>query len=599
MNADAAPKQGRSSVWNVVLFLIALAPVVCLGWLISATAVNVLKFDEWDYVYLFSHFASHTLTLHDLLQQHNESRPLVQKMIILGVGAFTHWDVRWDMWIEFAFTCVISLNIYLLSRRVTGMNRSQCLFLWIVTNLLLFSTEQSQNWTWGFQMIICMPMLFISTGMLVAYSGLNVTWKFALAIVLATAATFSFAIGQIAWIILLPPLIVGSRQRTRRFAAPIAAWGVAGAANLWVYYRGYYKPPWHPSLLYSLKYPIRAMEYFTAYLGAALAQGYHNVWLSIVFGAILLGCLAGACAYLWKIRRQPGIPESATTWLMLCAYSLASAGTATAGRLGFGVIQSQDSRYTGFSIYLVIGLVYLGATIVREVYRLGDIIWARVCAALGMGLVLIPYISTEIGGFHQMRTDRRAYLTAKACVQLMNVAYEPDWLCHPRPPTVIAEVGFLEQMGYLSPGLVKSRDVTKIAGPDWPEEAGRIDAMIPADKSSWLATGWGIVPYRHDPAEVVLLAGEDGSGSALAFAHILLAGGGGHQRQDVAQAMHNRNYRLCGWHVAFKSADVPPGTKIISAWIYDPETGRAHRLGGARPIIPAKSAAKTGSGNLP
>jgi hypothetical protein len=469
------------------------------------------------------------------------------------------------------------------------MSRTQCLFLWIITNALLFSTVQSQNWTWGFQVVICMPMLFISAGMLVAYSRLNVTLKFAMAIVLATAATFSFAIGQIAWIILLGPLIVGSRGQTRRFAANIAAWGIACAANLWVYYRGYYKPSWHPSLLFSLEHPIAAMEYFTGYLGAALAQGYHNVWLSEFFGVILLGCLAGACVYLWKIRRQPGIVESATVWLMLCAYSLASACTATAGRVGFGVEQSQDSRYTGFSIYLVIGLVYLSAMIVRDVYRLGDFLWARVCAALGLGLMLIPHVSTEIGGYRQMWADRRAFLTAKACVQLMNIAYEPDWLCYPRPATVILQVGFLEQMGYLSPGLVKSRDLAKIAGSGGDDEFGHFDAMNPVNENYWNAMGWGIIPYRHDPAEVVLLAGEDGSGSAMAFAHALLAGGGGYQRQDVARAMHNKNYKLCGWHVAFKSTDVPLGTRIISAWVYDPETGRAYRLGGARPFFPSKS----------
>jgi hypothetical protein len=597
VNVDVTRRQSQSSVWSIVLFLIALSPVVYVGCLISATAVSVLKFDEWSYVFLFRHFASHTLSLQDLLLQHNESRPAVPDLIVLGVGLLTHWDTRWDMWINFAFACLVSLNIYLLSRRVTGMNRMQCLFLWIITNVLLFSAEQSQNWTWGIQMIVIMPMLFISTAMVIAYSRLNVTWKFAMAIVLATASTFSYAIGQIAWLILLPPLIVGSWKQTRKFAAQMTLWGVCCAANLWLYYRDYIKPPWHPSLLLAWKYPIRAMEYFTAYLGAAVAQGYHSVWASIVFGVILLGCLAGACTYLWKIRRQPGIVESATVWLVLCAYAIASAATATAGRLGFGVIQSQDSRYTGFSVYLVIGLVYLGAMVMRQVYRLGDIAWAWVGAALGLAFVVIPHVSTEIGGIHKMWEDRRAFLTVKACVQLMNIAYEPDWFCYPEPARVIEEVGFLDPMGYLSPGLVKSRDLTKIAGPRGGKVFGHFDAMDPVDEYSWNATGWGIIPYRHDPADVVLLAGEDGSGSAIAFAHVLLGGGGDRERPDVVRALHNRNYRRSGWGVTFKSADVPPGTKIISAWVYDAETGRAHRLAEAHPFFPPESAAQPVSRN--
>jgi hypothetical protein len=589
LNVDATRMQNQSSGWNIVLFLVALSPVVYLGWLISATAVNVLFLDEWDYIFLFRHFASHTLTLHDLLRQHNESRTTLPNLIVLGLGLLTHWDVRWEMWLGFGFACLVSLNLYLLSRRVTGMNRTQCLFLWIIANMLLFSAEQSQNWTFGIQMIFFMPMLFISTGMLVAYSRLSVTWKFAIAIVLATASTFSHAIGQIAWLILLPPLFVGSRGQTRRFAAQIALWEYACAANIWVYYRDYYQPPWHPSLFLALQYPIRAMQYFTAYLGAALAQGYHDIWLSIVFGVILLGCLAGACIYLWKIRRQPGIVESATVWLMLCAFALASACTATAGRLGFGVVQSQDPRYTGFSIYLVIGLVYLGAMIVREVHRHGNLVSARMLAALGLGLLVIPHVSTEIGGYHQMWDDRRIRLAGKASTQLINLFPSPQGVF--MTANVLIDKDFLDQMGYLSPGLVKSRDLTEIAGPARGDEFGQFDAMVPVDEHSWNAMGWGIIPYRHDPAEIVLLAGEDGSGSAIAFGETLVGG----NRPDVVRATHNRDYQLSGWGITFQSADIPPGTKMISAWVYDPETGRAHRLEEARPFFRPMPAAKPGS----
>jgi hypothetical protein len=146
------------------------------------------------------------------------------------------------------------------------------------------------------------------------------------------------------------------------------------------------------------------------------------------------------------------------------------------------------------------------------------------------------------------------------------------------------ERDFLDQMGYLSPGLVKSRDLTKIAGPDGREAVGYIDAIDPVDEHSWNAMGWGTFPYRNDPAEVVVLAGEDGSGSAIAFAETMVGGA----RPDVVQATHNRNYYLSGWGVTFKSSDVPPGTKIISAWAYDPLTGRAYRLGEARPFLTRK-----------
>jgi hypothetical protein len=349
-------------------------------------------------------------------------------------------------------------------------------------------------------------------------------------------------------------------------------WAIVCAANLWLYYRDYYKPPWHPSLLLAWKYPVRAGQYFTAFLGAPLAQGYKNVGVSILFGIALLACLVMACVHLWRIRKQEHIADSATAWLVLCAFALASAFTATLGRMGFGIAQSQDSRYTGFSVYLVIGLLYLGAMVVRDVYRRGEILSAQARSALGLALVLIPHVTTEIGGYRQMWADRRVRLAGKAYTQLLNLFPSPQGVY--MTSNVLTEKDFLDQMGYLRPGLVKSRDLTKIAG-DASIGYGYFDALTPGDDSTWSAIGWATIPYRRDPAEVVLLAGEDGSGAAIAFAEGLSSG----YRPDVARTLRNADYELSGWGFTFKSSDVPPGTRSISAWVYDPETGKAQRIG--------------------
>jgi hypothetical protein len=576
--AIKAPAE-KSPFLKWILLALALAPILYMAWLIAETAVNILYVDEWGYIVLFEHLAQHTLTLQDLLAQHNESRPFLPVLIILSVGKLTHWDVRYDMWLEFAFACIVSLNIFLLSRRLMRMTLTRCLFLWVLTNMLLFSAEQSQNWTFGIQMIFFMPMMIISGGMLVAYSQMNVMLKFALAILLATAATFSHAIGQIAWIILLPPLFVGSRAQNWRAWPNMLAWLIAWAANMWIYYRDYYKPPWHPSMLLALKYPGRAIEYFTAYLGVALAQGYHRIWVSIAFGFALLGLVLVSAVHLWRVREQPGVLESMTAWLMLCVFSLASACMATVGRLGFGVIQSQESRYTGFSIYLVIGLVYLGSMIVRDVYRRGEIVSAQVRGLLGLGFIIIPHITTEIGGYRQMWADRHVRLAGKAFTQLLNIFPSPQGVF--MTTNVLPEKDFLDQQGILSPGLVKSSDLSLIAGPKSGEAFGKMDVLKPVSGGVWHAQGWGIVPDRHDPAEVVLLAGEDGTGRATAFAETLAGG----NRPDVAKLRHRQAYQSSGWGIAFRPSAVPTGTKTISAWVYDPETGRAFRMGGAKPFI--------------
>jgi len=594
MTTDAltnAPVVRRHAhLWSPLLAAIAVMPAVYLGWLISATAVNILYADDSAFIFLFQHLASHTLTIGDFLAQHNESRSAFPLLLMVGVGSLTRWDVRYDMWIEFAATCLVSLNIFLLSRRVMRMNLGQCLLLWIPANLVLFSTAQSQNWTWGIQMIVVVPMLCISTATLIAFTNLGVAWKFGAGILLATISTYSYAIGQIAWLILPAPLIAGSLVQTRQFSRQLWLWAAACAVNMIVYYHGYYKPPWHPSFLLALKHPLDAAEYFAAFLGAALAQGYQQVWASVVFGIVLLGCLFGACAFLWRIRHRQEIFEPASVWLVLCAYTLASACTTTAGRLGFGVIHSQDSRYTGFSIYLVIGLVYLAAIIVREFYRRGEFKSAKITAAAGIALIVIPWITTQIGGSRQMWEDRHVRLQGKAVTQLLNIFSNPAGIY--TPPKIRANKDFLDTTEILSPGLVKSRDLTRIAGPLGVTSFGHLDGISEAN-GSWRITGWAIVPYRHDAGEVVLLTGDDGSGASTAFAETLV----GEDRPDVAAELHHRAYEKSGWIAFVNPADVPSGTKNVSAWEYDPQTGLAHRLAGMGRITSGGLELSTGNGN--
>jgi hypothetical protein len=571
---DAGSTHRKRSAGDVVVFLIALAPAVYLASLISATAVNIPVMDEWDYVFLFRHLASHTLTFHDLLQQHNESRTTLPNLIVLGLGVLTHWDTRWDMWVTFLFACVISVNIYALGRRT--MNGRQALVLWAIANLLIFSTEQSENWTWGIQMIVFMPIMFITMGMLIAYSRLNLTWKFVTCMALATASTYSYANGQLAWLLLLAALIVGSREQTPRPGWRIWMWGAACLANLWVYYLDYHRPHKHPSMLLALEQPMKSLQYFTAFLGASLGEGFEKIWVSVAFGVVLLVCLAIACWYVWRRRAQPGFAQSMSVWLLVAAYAVASAVVTTAGRMGMGVEQSQDSRYTTFSLYLVIGLLYLGAIIVKDLYRRGKTASARTWAVLGLTLVLLPQTVTQVEGNQWMWLYRHSHLTEKACVQLLNISVVPPWLAYPVAAKVIDEAAALDKLGYLSPGLVKGPDISAIAGDAKGKSLGYFDLLSPQPDASWLAQGWAFDLKQSEPAEVVILAGENSRGEPRAFAVAIV----GISRPDVAQAEHNPAYAPSGWAVTFNSANVPLETRSISAWAYDPITGSAYRLVG-------------------
>jgi hypothetical protein len=246
--------------------------------------------------------------------------------------------------------------------------------------------------------------------------------------------------------------------------------------------------------------------------------------------------------------------------------------------------QSQDSRYTTFSLYLVVALLYLGAMIVRDRYRRGRALPASVCAAVGMALILIPQFWTQTDGNRQMWAARRANLTGKAVAELNRIDIVPGWL-YPVPSKITNEVGFLDQMGYLSPGLVKDRDLSRIEDDNAGKFAGYLDSIVPQPDGTVLARGWAINAIHHEPAVVVVLAGDDSLGHSRGFA---IAGVGG-MRLDVAAIEHDRRYKLCGWGVFFAAAKVPPGTVAISAWAFNPLSGLAYRLAGSAPWNNAKT----------
>ena len=171
---------------------------------------------------------------------------------------------------------------------------------------------------------------------------------------------------------------------------------------------------------------------------------------------------------------------------------------------------------------------------------------------------------------------RRSHLTEKACVQLLNISVVPPWLAYPVAAKVIDEAGFLDKTGYFSPGLVKTRDLSLIAGDAKGESFGYFDTLVPLPDASWLAVGWAIDPERVEPAKVVILAGEDSKGDPRGFAVAIVK----EERPDVATTRGHGSYATSGWAVTFKSIDVPSGTRVISAWAYDPTTGLAYRLEG-------------------
>jgi hypothetical protein len=154
------------------------------------------------------------------------------------------------------------------------------------------------------------------------------------AIALATLGTGCSASGLFAL-----PLAAGVAALQRR-ATRAAVLGAAALVLWLLYFRGYVRPPNHPSPLTAFEQPIATAKLFLVILGS-IVPGRDAAMAAGGVIAVALGALTWKGAW----RAHP----IAAAWI---AFILVSAAAAAAGRVGFGVWYA--SRYAIYSTCLVV-----------------------------------------------------------------------------------------------------------------------------------------------------------------------------------------------------------------------------------------------------
>ncbi len=189
-------------------------------------SVDVPYWDQWDYVHLFVKLDKGTLRFADLFAQIEEYRQFFPNLLFVALGWLTSWNVRYEMLISFLLACLVSFNVYRLSKAtINDSNAALCLLLFLAANSLIFSPVQYLNWLNGIQIIYFVPVACITACLAIAYTNLKLTTKFALCMCLATVSTFSSANGLLCWIVVLPVLVFSRKcMNLRKRRLLILAW---------------------------------------------------------------------------------------------------------------------------------------------------------------------------------------------------------------------------------------------------------------------------------------------------------------------------------------------------------------------------------------
>lgn len=577
------------------LFLLALLPAIILGMLVLRYSVNLPFWDQWMLMpMLFAKInINGSLSFSDLIQQHNESRKIFPRLIFLNLGYLTHWDVRYEMLLIFLVACLISVSIYVLNRRTIGGSKTKGLTIAILANLLIFSTIQYDNWFWGIQLVVFMPIACLIAAILVAYSGLSTPAKHLNSLLLCLVSTFSYANGLLSWIIFPLILVLTEMKSWSDFWKKkllFIPWIIGFIATLIVYFNDFQKPESSPGFSNAINNPIKTVQFFLAFLGSPLGSGIkeNEITASTVIGGLEVVVFLGIILYLLRHRKNYKLFHRSIGWLAIAFYTIVSAAVTAAGRVGLGLETSQHSRYTTFSIYLLVALIHLSVIVAdyftsqkgEEEVKLIKKSLANITLLIATLALLIFHWQSFNYGVAKIQEWYGYRLSGKTCLAFINVVEKKQCITGNlvnNYPYVLAVANQLNGTGLLKPGLVMSPNLKEIAASTTDDpKYGAFDGIQKLDNGLYLANGWAILPHRKEPADGVVLTYENSKGKPIIFDLLLSPKT---PREAVVKMLNNPAYLDSGWFGVFSNSLLPAEEGVkISAWAYDAKNGKAYKL---------------------
>jgi hypothetical protein len=578
---------GYLATIRVALLLVAAAtPSLFIIYLIARYGVDIPFADEWTLAPLLLKAHNHTLGLADLFAQHNEHRLVFPRLLMIGIARATHGNLRAEMFFSVALAIGTAFNVGWILRRSFAREPAKLFFLIVLANLLLFSPVQAENWIWGFQFCLFLITFLLTSGVCIATSQLAMPTKFLACFTIAFIATFSFGNGALLWLVTFPiALFVTEKPTSRRNLPWLFAWIAGAACTISLYAFHYVKPAHHPALAAS-RHLIDYYFYVAGFLGANLAAPLgrkESMALPVLLGTLLSGIYFLA---LIGIRgdRKFLVWKEAAPWLAIAAFAMTSSGIAAVTRIGFGVTQALDSRYTTFSLLFAVALIALVAISDRELRatfseRRRILDWVSRVEGACLILFAITFFISAGWGTEQIRAIQRTRLWGKGALHFATVLNDqPIYQMYlgGYGPDVLRFAKMENSIGYLHPSMCESAIIAHVSSPVVPSpQIGFIDRLIPS-KETCIAQGWAVLPRSSRVADCVVMAAQSQNGRRFAFA----VNDQVEDRPDVIKVINRRDLLRCGWRTQFGRSSIPTGEYQITAWAVDANSGLLYQLGG-------------------
>jgi hypothetical protein len=572
---------------------VAALPAVLLAVLIALHATDVPTWDEWDTPgRALVAAAEGRLTWGDLYAQHNESRKVLPRLAYVAAAPLVGWDTRHSMAVTYCLAIILSIGVMALARRTVPLGGRARIALWLLSNILLFSPAQFDNWLMGLQWIVLVPATCVVWGLYLLEGSGSLTLRTMRAAVLAIVATFTYAGGLLSWPVLGVAVALAPVDRRRSNVVPLAAWSALACAVLVAYFRDLESPGNQPSLGDNIATGLGMARHLIAYAGSIVAFG--NVAVAQVVGLAVVALFVAAVAWaILRSDRGPG-PAYARPWLLLGLFGLAEGVLIALGRSAYGVGQAITSRYTTHAALMVVSLLHVAAIVwstEARARRSRPLLFAGLAATAC--LLLLSAASFAVGA-RAMANYERDRLEGKACLLLAYVAPEVRCLETRVYPSYSVLMDRLEALD--GHGLIRPRPVRDIHAwfalplpvPDRLEAAGRA-ANANGDGASgrvWIASTRSLESgalqlsgtARHSvgrPVDAVAVVGwclPHGRREVLGVTRV------GLRSATYAEALLLRPDQNDAWQMEIPRERIPACRAHFEAWAVDTSDGRPMSL---------------------
>ena len=555
-------RTGSASIVNALTAVLIILPAILLLFYTIHFGVNVVFWDEWNTVPLFKKFTNGTLSFSDIYAQQDEERMPFPFVIMLLLQRLTGFNTVAESVFSWILLSVTGLLLFLAYRKNSVKISSQeILLLFLPVSFLLFSFGQYESILWGHS-VYMMTLGAVATFTLLE-DAKRIYSKFALAILAAILASFSYLPGLMVWPVGFFQIQLLGRGTTNDRAKTLI-WSLVALLAFTSYFYGWVNPSDHPPLNHVLTNPLGAVEYLMALLGAPFSSSPYidDVKVAIGFGTILiiLSVLVLSRGYAAGLLRENVV------WLCLILFVALSSAVYMIGRGGFGVEEALSSRYTPITSLGIIGLYLITKSLHQRVQSaISSFSFHGLLVLILVGLLISYNVGWQTGHYIMNLRSTGAYVLKTYNIQ--SDANILTYLYWAPGPYWREEAKFLEQNRlnvFSEPAINTSRLVflnySTMFGLD------TINGVVVSEHSTPIVInsssadtitliGWAVDARENKAASAVFVT-FDGQINIPALY--------GSDRPYIAQGFGNPNFEFSGFWASFSSSILTKGEHTVS-----------------------------------